>query len=603
MKEELNVKLGLHRLSENERKQLFQKFIDAGGKVVDERPGSMLNFDRDKQRDLLKKLKEKEKRRGLKGIEELEEEELVISERKMSRNRNIWVRMKIYLKGLWHQVIRATGDQVSDTFFRFFRMEVIPNLKNFNFIIQTLYAGGDDLMKEVKKMLDAKEQYYYFLFEKYKNLFNEDEYNAILYFSNKKRFPRVKPGYLEEPMKKIMKKIYMLKGYMNGSFLTFKTALYVASKLKGWETRLYHKRLNQVKYSLNLIFLHLLPKFHSLCLLILGDNIPLNSKRIEKYLEIEEKDRVTYLLDKKEKESTMPLPMMPIQFKKIKTEEILYVPRNFTELNEDDFRKLELDIITVIGVKLMHNVDMEKIILENKEQFKLDRVPREDKIFLTFIFFKEFEKEYSFVLTSYKIIIKPLFEDNKRINYKDKLSALYTPFTNFNELFRDYFDGVHQLEELKADLGVNEITRYNRMTALESKRTKLGYEIKGEALRYFTELKQYLDKFINDYNTDKRIIENPDDELNFNVEVEGIKKVETKKIIDAIIDIDAFTSAMLFRLEEGGDLVGLSSEVKQIQVPDEKTAPPVQVPVEEEDNFFDELQYTLDKRRDKKENE
>lgn len=608
MSHDLNSKLGIHRLNEEERKRLFQKFIDAGGKVMDDKKGSVLQFDREKQKDLLKKLKEKDRKRRDGPASDIWEEEYASFQTAAGKSMSFWNRLKLHMRGFFHQVTDLTRERIADSFFRFFKAQVVPNLKNFNFIVQYIFSAGEENLKEVKKILDAREPYYFPLLEKYRDFFNEEEYNAVLYFSNRRRFSLVRPRYLEEPLKKIFKKIYILKGYQNGSLQAFKNALYVTSRNKVWEERLYQKRLNQVKYSLNLIFLHLMPKLHVLSLFILREIVPLSSRKLESFLGLEERDRVTYLLDKKEKESGLPLPEMPLRFKTVKTEEIKFVPKNFSELTDDDFRKLDLDTITVLGIKLMQCVDMEGVIQGHRELFKLDKASREDKVFLIFVYFKEFEKEYSFLLTSYKVVIRPLFEENKRINYKDKLNSLYTPITGFNVLFKDYFDIIHEIQEIKEDAVMNEITRYNRMTALEGKRSKLGYEIKNDMVKHLTELKLNLDKFINDYNGEKRIIENPDDDLHFNIEVEGVKKVEGKRIIDAVIEIDAFVSAFLFRLNEGGDLLGLSSELKQIEVPDiPAEAPPAAAvppsgPAAEEagDNFLDELSYTLDKRLESK---
>lgn len=388
---------------------------------------------------------------------------------------------------------------------------------------------------------------------------------------------------------------------MNGSWLTLKSALYITSKNKDWDIRLYQRRLKQIKHSLNIIYLHLLPKLYTLLLLILNENFPLNSKKMEEYLSLKEDDRVTFdleQLEKKEKSYSLPLPEVPLSYKLLKQEEIKYIKKVFQELNEDDFKSLELDEITAIGIRLMQQVNFEKIFQENKDIYKLEKCSKEDKILWTFILFKEFEKEYSFVLTTHMMIIKPFYDDNTRVNYKDKLSNLYSPLAHFNELCRDYFDMVNDLDILKHDDSMTEINRYNRTTALEGKRSKLGYEIKNEMLKYYLELKENLDKFINDYNQDKRIIENPDDELNFDQEIEGIKKVEGKKVIDAIIEIDAFISAFIFRLEDWGDLSGIANDLKIIEVPEIMVEPlPEGEKAEVQPvSFLDELQDTLDKR-------
>ncbi len=572
-KNDLKDKLGIDRLNNSQRKKLYNKFIDGGGEVIEEKKKKGIEFDREKQKELVKKLKGKKykwrKEFYHDDFKSIEEEVISYRKKKVSFK----TRVVIYLRGIFNQTITISGRKVNEGFFKFIKFKIIPNLKNLDSIIKFVFSAGDKSLKEVKKSLESKSPYYYALLIKLNELFNLDEFNSLLYFYNKSVYKRVTPRHLEEPVKKIMKEIYLLRGFVAGMFTTLRTSLFITSKYKKWDKLLYQRKLNQIKYSLNLIFYHLLPKLYSLILLIKEENFSLRSNTMIYYLGIKDSDKVDYYTaQESEVQEILPkiTPIIKREDNKDHKEEITHVSKYFHELDETDFKNMNLDEITYNGMLLIKEIDLKKIFEEHKELLPLEYCPLDDKVLHVFAYIKEFEKEYSFILTSYKIIIVPTFENNKRVDYKNKLIDIYTPLNNLNELMKDYFNNMKNIEEIKNDKLMNRFDKYNRITSFEGKRSKQSFELKKIALEYFSELKQYLDKFINDYNNQRDIIENPEDELHFDKEVEGEKKVEGKKIIEAIMDADAFISGLIYRLEEGGDLSGIKTEDIQFEVPLEK---------------------------------
>lgn len=604
VKNDLKDKLGIDRLNDSQRKKLYNKFLDGGGEVVGEKNKRGIEFDREKQKEWIKKLKGKKykwrKEFYQDDFKSIEEEVFSYGKKKVSFK----TRVLVYLKGIFNQTITIGGKKVNDRFFKFIKFKVIPNLKNLDSILKLIFSAGNKSLKEVKKSLESKSPYYYALLIKLNELFNLDEFNSLLYFYNKSVYKNVTPRHLEEPVKKIMKEIYLLRGFVAGMFTTLRTSLFITAKYKKWDKLLYQRKLNQIKYSLNLIFYHLLPKLYSCILLIKEENFSLRSNTMIHYLGIKDSDKVDYYTaQESEVQEIFPkiTPIINREEQKDHKEKIIYVSKYFYELDETDFKNMNLDEITYNGMLLIKEVDLKKIFEEQKELLPLEYCPLDDKVLNVFVYIKEFEKEYSFILTSYKIIIVPTFENNKRVDYKNKLIDMYTPLNNLNELMKDYFNTVKGIEEIKNDKLMNQFDKYNRVTSFEGKRSKQSFELKKSALEYFSELKQYLDKFINDYNNQRDIIENPEDELHFDKEVEGEKKVEGKKIIEAIMDADAFISTMIYRLEEGGDLSGIKTEVIQFEIPVEKEEGVEGVEgedkkeEEQEPSFLDEVEETLSK--------
>lgn len=267
--DEKPTKKQISHLSENERKQLFHKFIDAGGKVVDENKRKGLTIDRNKQKELIKQIKLKEQSKdsnlGLQALEDIQAGDYDLLTKKV-RFRD---RITIYFKGLFNNVITLFGNRLNKKFFDFLKTKVFLNLKNFQAMVDYILSSDESTMSEIKNTLDKRSPYYYALLKKYAGLFNEEEFNSILYFNNKTRFYNVKPKHIEEPLKDIFKHMYVLHGYVYGSLTTLQIALAIIARKRNWSKSIYDRRINQIRYSLNLVFNQLYPKLHTIILIIL----------------------------------------------------------------------------------------------------------------------------------------------------------------------------------------------------------------------------------------------------------------------------------------------------------------------------------------------
>jgi hypothetical protein len=73
---------------------------------------------------------------------------------------------------------------------------------------------------------------------------------------------------------------------------------------------------------------------------------------------------------------------------------------------------------------------------------------------------------------------------------------------------------------------------------------------------YMDRLGSELEMLINDMDNRQRFIENPQDILDFSLDIEGEKKLHNKKIYEGLKIIYSFVSALVYRLGPGGDLSG-----------------------------------------------
>ncbi len=585
--DKIKEKIGISKLAEDERKQIFDKFVKAGGKVIDEKNRrSTVSFDREKQKELVKKLEEKKKsRKDVKNIDELEEKEGTNIEARLS----FWDKLSIYLRGLTNKTITISGKYVNRKFFIAIEKEILPHIQRLNFVVRDIFSSDEKILAEIKKVLYAKERYYFELLKRYVYFYNEEEFNGLLYFYHKNPFKKITPKHIEEPLKNIFKKIYLLKDFVSGAMGALKSALRLAYTMRKVNNNVLTRRSYYIKQGINIIFYKLLPKIYSLSLINMKANVQLNSRRFEEYLDIKEEDKVGFKSYKDvfdEKESATKINEAQIIKSKVE-----FIKKSFKDLTSEDMDDMELDEMTKYGITLINKVDFQYVKDGCPTTMHIEECDENDKVLVTYLLLKEFETEYSFILTSYKISINQEFIDGKRVDYKAVLNSIYPKLTPIEDKFREYFETVHALNEIKKDTMINEIEKYNRINSLEGKRSKIGFEARKDTLEFIQEVKNYFDRFINDYNNEKNLIENPEEVLHFDAEVEGNKKVDGKKVIEVLIDADSFLTAMIFRLEDGGDLSGISTDIKGIDVPKE-------IESEEQksydDDFLDELSQVVE---------
>jgi len=181
-----------------------------------------------------------------------------------------------------------------------------------------------------------------------------------------------------------------------------------------------------------------------------------------------------------------------------------------------------LDIINLL--KLMYRLDIINLRKKYDKKFIFENVGDANKTLITYLLFKEFDTEYSFILTTNKI----KYEKNDAL--VDRI-----------------------LEETKKKM--EEVDRVSR----------------GKVKIFMYNVATAMKELIKDFNDKQQYITNPQDILTFSSQVEGKMKLEGKKIFEAIVIIYYFTIAFTDRLSVGGDLFG-KNELDKTLVEENKDA-------------------------------
>ena len=258
------------------------------------------------------------------------------------------------------------------------------------------------------------------------------------------------------------------------------------------------------------------------------------------------------------------------------------------------------------GLDIMYSLDYQKMRADYDKSDFFKILSIKDKILITYLLFSEFDKEYSCILTTNKIKYKRDMDMKALKDYKAIMQSFYDQMRKCFDSFKDYSEVSISFIKTTEDKPVSnaQFLQYTkRLNEIQKKRNQVAQHTRDMIRSYMDKLGDELKFLIDDMKNVRKFVDNPEDVLEFIAQIEGEKKINGKKIIDAITIVYNFTSAFVYRLGVNGDLAGdlemkdedmLNREI----VPDaedakEKKEQPKKTMQNEEKSILDELDDVL----------
>ena len=218
---------------------------------------------------------------------------------------------------------------------------------------------------------------------------------------------------------------------------------------------------------------------------------------------------------------------------------------------EESIEKKEIEKLPKFIQKGLEIIDSIIERSKNKEEPKIKNLESNEKMLHFYYLFKEFDDEYSFILTTSQIRFTPRSEGGKRIDLKSELDEENIKFNEVNSFIREYLALMEQFVKLQEDLKNNPIALSQKISLLNSKRIQTFNEIRARSSIFFKKFSITLQKTINDYNGEKLLLQNGDDLLKFQVELGEKRKFEGVNIIKAIAQAFSYSSALHYYITTG----------------------------------------------------
>jgi len=549
--------IGAEHLDESEKKQLFNKFVDAGGQVVKEkRQRPLADFDREKQRQFrsridshAERLKEGERKAAPRPLKTSRPAVKAASApipvpakgflASIARFLNRWqIRIRLFTMG----VTDFYGEFITRKFLDRFNSELKSALLEMQLVYMDIFKQSHRIGAEIVEELDRLNPLYYELIEMSSEAFDRGLINQIVEHHVNFQHIDQKASELREPLTRLFRKLYVLFPYQEFILHAFDRAIAMQMSLEKGKPSLYSMKRKKIRHDVAVVFNRLYMALYWLFCNYLGELYPMKDPMIARILGISESEVPG-------RRTRTKSPTLRQQEEDEAAEECGVDAENEDQIPEA-VRK---------GLSIMHSLDLKKLRSVYDKTGIFRYVRDNDKILLAHILFREFDEEYSFILTTNKIRYNVQFTAQGKVDYRVRLSDLYNDLRRCMNVFKDYADAIEAYEKARNEKPTSSaqyIDYSNRLTALDKKKSSVGKSVRMTVCAFMEKVLVELSALIVDMNGEQRIIDNPQDVLEFESAIEGSKKMNGKKVYEAVLSAYYYASAFAYRLGTGGDLYG-----------------------------------------------
>jgi hypothetical protein len=554
--------IGVTELDESTRKKLFDKFVNAGGEIMTERQKRRtLMIDRDSQRRMQRKLDNQRERQAagqnMRRPRQASLKKTPMMKKKESLSLVEHIRnLKLRIKLRFFQITRYNGLYFNIRFLEKFNNIYKPALMEIQVVFLNLFKKDLKTGNAIISRLDNMRPLYYELIEAMGSLY--DKMSADQIVDHYRNFPDVpkKASELREPLMDLFKKIYLIKIYENLSLDAMMRAvdLYVTVKNKGDGVDSSTKK--KIRHDLFIIFHKLYPRLHWLFCHYYGVYYPYDDEAIEDYLSIQEYERFGKRIFTEVNDIQAGV-LFPGQDDALPAEEF-FTHEAADEAPEEKPERTMPEPLRR-GLELMRKLDLQNLRKKYDNDGLFAKVSDTDKVFITYLIFSEFDREYSFILTTNKIKINTDFIRRGEYNYKTKLNDLYDEMRKPQEALKNYALELAHYEKARRERPVGN-TQYfeytKRLESINKKKHIAGNLARMSVRAYMDKVAEEMNILIEDMAGSQKLISNPQDVLEFNSSIEGDRKINGLKIYESIAMAHHYSPAISYRLSERGELSG-----------------------------------------------
>ncbi len=539
-----NIKL--HELDEKQRKELFQKFTDAGGEVVSEREArKSLIIDREAQRKHQQRIDEHY--RSVKSTSaqpaNVRRKATAVKVAPLSEDtpfNKFRIRMRL-------RFMKVTGFNTlffHEKFLNSFTGPYKSSLMEIQMAYLALFKREPNTGNRIMTRLDKASPLYFAVLEKAGEMFDPMIIDQIT--EKYLEFPNVPQHItdLREVMIELFRPLFILKSYENTLTNSFEKAIDIYSDIADAKN-IKNLKKRDIRNALFLIFDKLYPRLHILFCQYYGILFDESDKRIEELLAITAAEKPEGRRSGYKASSTTIVAPAQDETEKISEQEEPEEPEMAPSVKE--------------GLKLMYGLDFGLLrkLYDKKNRFEL--ISDNDKTFLAYLLFYEFENEYSVVLTTNQIKFNIDFSSTLKTNYRDNLQDLFNRMRKCHEAFLSYYESYASYCKVRDDRPVSNeqyITYTKRLDEATKRKNEIGNQCRYIIRVFMDNVAHVLSELVDDMNSKQSHINNPQDVIELYYEIEGEKKLKDKRIYDAIQIVQKFAAALAFRLTPGGDLAG-----------------------------------------------
>jgi hypothetical protein len=542
--------LKVESLERDQRKQLFNKFVKAGGQVIQEKKPRPINIDRNKQMELQRRLDDHNKKFKTKQtVLTTSSKGQLDTQHTHASNASgahvLFARIRLWFMG----VSNFGGTYFKKKFLDRFKGDYNAAMIELQMVFLDIFKQKPLIGHKIIDHLDTIRPLYFELIEMTSDIYESSISSQII--DRYTALPDERYRIFEHRVSLLsyFRKLYILHSFAETIQIAFNYAIDTQEKMMRGKSSLFVAKKKKVKNSLYILFNKFFPRLYWIFSLIHGEIVELsNSPRFDELLDI-----VSSM-----KPGIRSVNQPSSKLMDYNSQEN-YDEQPVEKTAEEDISEQVIPDLVKKGLALMDMVDFASLRKEVIKDDLLINVSENDMVMNTYLLFIEFDREYSFILTTYKIKFTPAYSMRGKSDFRTILSDIYNNMRPCFDALKDYFIALDIYEKSRDDRPISHDLYYKytkRLAELDHEKKQSGLHARKVVLEYMNTIIQETAKLIEDMNLKLEIVQNPQEIINFDSSLEAERIMRGKKVYEVIASLHAFASAFYYRLSPGGDLFG-----------------------------------------------
>ena len=560
--EKTRDRLKLDDIEEEDRRDLFHKFVDAGGEVLSDRKkanqshsnnsansfsnsskkNTFVNNGNSNRSDIKPKREPQftNKQTAYETVEKPKSNEKALT---IKKNKPLFYDTKLWFNAFASGVITLFGGKINPKFLNFIDKNVISALLEMDTLIfnalNPMGINDADSKNKRDKIIArfAEELEDVELLERIKDQYDEKVYKNLLKPYKDLDSSVVAINYASE-LKSMFRPLYVLHLYVSRIKSVGEKAMMSYAVIDNMSKGIVNSRISAFKRATDLIYSRYYPKL--LILLKYASKEKLETiEDFNNFFDIKDADILGYYTK---------LRLTNQKLNDIKIEE---AKENIGKKEKEEEEKLNK--IESIGVKLIEkNVSFKKA--DNNIEYETDpfyTVEENDKIYRIKVLIDFLDREYSILFVSNKVKYNSVYDNLVRTDYKADFNNIFLSLSDINSRFNEYSDICKSILKIEQDEGMRFEQRVSMLSERNGQRAYIAKNLKSTVDSIISPFKRKLDKLLLDKEEREKIIANPNDILTFFTDIGYKKRVQGYNVLKALTEAYYFVSGFNYLINEG----------------------------------------------------
>ncbi|MBI4979544.1 MAG: hypothetical protein HZC28_18850 [Spirochaetes bacterium] len=543
-----NIRVG--ELDDQERKELFGKFVSGGGKVITERDerAAKLKASEDKIKLLRKRLDDR-----IEAHKKNVEAGTPDDTKKKTDSRppvhegglfsRMMLKLSLYFEGLFSGVTDSSGRIINRGFLRFIDGTLLTDLLEAEALI-TATISPIDASKELTAAKQARmrahfdKTFKFEILERFRDIYDEEQFALLLAeYKILKGNTTVTVFRKRDAILALFKRMYILHNSLSSLRDAVVESLQEFARIENMDRLVVNQRHTVIRRAIDSVYYKFFPKLFVLVKIIAERNFSIDDRELAAYIGMHEEDVIGWRTAEMKREEA----------------EAALAKENAREEEKKAAGTSDIDQYAKVGIGLI-----EKLISFSKddngvkdESHKLFFLNHRDKIYRAKLILDFFDREYSLALTTNKIKFNIILTTANKTDYGTMFSNSLSTLSDVNRRIDDYVKVVQEIAKIDGDREMQFTHRAMLTQTKEATRSRFAKSARTSILQFVREVKENLGKLLLDRTTRESVLANPGEKLIFDTLIHGDKRFNGYSALEALTETYYFICGFHYLLTEG----------------------------------------------------